>query len=232
LEQAKLAALAEMAAGAGHEFNNPLAVISGRAQLLLTEETDPRRRKSLETIIGQTQRVHRMIVDLMYFARPPVPDLKPIALADAIDRAVTAVARDAERLGVAITASVPDGLPMVQADLGQLTAALECILQNALEASPQNGAVQISVEPGRDTVQLKVQDNGCGITDEQREHIFEPFYSGRDAGRGLGMGLPKAWSIVQNHKGEIIVASTPPDGGTTVTIQLPAIVADAQRACA
>jgi signal transduction histidine kinase len=77
VEDAKLAALAEMAAGAGHEINNPLAVISGRAQLLLAEENDPRRRKYLDTIMNQAQRIHRMIVDLMFFARPPAPECRP-----------------------------------------------------------------------------------------------------------------------------------------------------------
>jgi signal transduction histidine kinase len=234
LEQAKLAALAEMAAGAGHEFNNPLAVISGRAQLLLTEETDPRRRKALETIIGQTQRVHRMIVDLMFFARPPVPERKPVAVTEIVDRALAAVQRDAERLKVTLTATVPPNLPSTEGDIAQLASAIECIVQNSLEATPENGSVQIAVEPGeRGTIQFKISDTGRGITDDQRQHIFEPFYSGREAGRGLGMGLPKAWRIVQNHQGEIVVPSTMPDGGTTVIVRLPAVAADAQqRACA
>jgi signal transduction histidine kinase len=233
LEQAKLAALAEMAAGAGHELNNPLAVISGRAQLLLTEETDPRRRKSLETIIGQTQRVHRMIVDLMFFARPPEPDRKPIGVAEFLNRAMAAVSDDAKRLKIAVAITVAPELPLIEGDMAQLASAFECILQNSLEATPENGSVHITAEAGPGgSLQLKVVDAGHGISEEQRKHIFEPFYSGREAGRGLGMGLPKAWSIVQSHRGEIVVSSNP-TGGTTVLVRLPGLAADAsQRVCA
>jgi signal transduction histidine kinase len=233
LEEQKLAALAEMAAGAGHEFNNPLAVISGRAQLLLAEETEPRRRKSLETIVSQAQRIHRMIVDLMFFARPPQPDCKPTPIAEMVQRAVAAVQRDAEQLNVTITVTVPTDLPTVEGDIAQLAAAVECILRNSLEATPANGSVQIAAELSDGMVQIRVCDAGRGITDEQRQHIFEPFYCGREAGRGLGMGLPKAWRIVQSHKGVLEIARMPVGEGTMVTIRLPAAIADSQqRACA
>jgi signal transduction histidine kinase/HD-like signal output (HDOD) protein len=234
VEHSKLAALAEMAAGAGHEFNNPLAVISGRAQLLIAEESDPRRRKSLETIVSQAQRIHRMIVDLMFFARPPAPECKPTSIAELVDRAVASVQREAEQMNVSLCAMVPSDLPPVDGDIAQLAAAVECILRNSLEATPENGSVEITAQAlGKHTVQLRICDTGRGITDEQRQHIFEPFYCGREAGRGLGMGLPKAWSIVQNHKGELAIDKTESGSGTTVTIRLPALASDTQqRACA
>ena len=231
LEDAKLAALAEMAAGAGHEINNPLAVISGRAQLMLAEETDPRRRKSLETIMAQAQRIHCMIVDLMMFARPPVPDTKPTSIGDVIDRAVTKLKAEADELKVTLSVAAGAELPQVSCDATQLTMAVECILRNAIEASPPGGAVAVHAEPASGKLALQITDSGGGISDEQLQHIFEPFYSGRDAGRGLGMGLSKAWRIVQNHCGEINVESG--TGGTTVTVTLPALAAAAvDRVCA
>lgn len=231
MENAKLAALAEMAAGAGHEINNPLAVISGRAQLLIAEETDPRRRKSLETIVSQAQRIHRMIVDLMTFARPPAPDCKPLDIVEAIDRAAGAVKHEADEERISVTINAAPQLPQVSGDVAQLAAAIECILRNSLEATPENGSVQVTAEVAQSAVQIRISDTGHGITDDQRKHIFEPFYSGREAGRGLGMGLPKAWRIVQNHGGEILVENA--EQGTTVTIRLPALAAaDQERACA
>ena len=232
LENAKLAALAEMAAGAGHEINNPLAVISGRAQLLIAEETDPRRRKSLETIVAQAQRIHRMIVDLMTFARPPAPDCKPLSIVEAIERAVGAVNDEAEEHRISLTINAAENLPKISGDIAQLAAAIECILRNSLEATSEGGSVQVVAEVVQKSgLQIRVSDTGHGIRDDQRQHIFEPFYSGREAGRGLGMGLPKAWCIVQNHGGEIVVESG--EQGTTVTVRLPALApADQERACA
>jgi len=231
LEDAKLAALAEMAAGAGHEINNPLAVISGRAQLLMVEESDPRRRKSLETIIAQAQRIHRMIVDLMMFARPPEPNVKPTAVSEVINRAVAKAKADCAEAEVAVEVAPGDSL-WVQGDVDQLALAVECIVRNAIEASSPGGAMCVSASGGdRSSVAIRVTDAGGGISDDQRQHIFEPFYSGREAGRGLGMGLSKAWRIVQNHRGEILVESKP-GAGTTVTLSLPAAPAEAARACA
>jgi signal transduction histidine kinase len=89
----------------------------------------------------------------------------------------------------------------------------------------------VAVDVAQSRLQIRVSDTGTGITDDQRQHIFEPFYSGREAGRGLGMGLPKAWRIVQSHGGEILVESG--QQGTTVTVRLPALAAiDQERACA
>ncbi|MBI3463183.1 MAG: HAMP domain-containing histidine kinase, partial [Planctomycetes bacterium] len=232
LEEAKLAALAEMAAGAGHEINNPLAVISGRAQLLLAEESDPRRRKALETINAQAQRIHRMIVDLMTFARPPAPICQPLTIAEVVAQALGRVKADADSRRVTITTTVNPALPQVSGDMGQLATVLECVLQNGLEAIVEDGAVEVVADSGADsTVELRISDNGPGISESQRAHVFEPFYSGREAGRGLGMGLSKAWRFVRNHKGEIQVGSSPE--GTTIIVRLPALAAATeQRACA
>jgi len=232
LEKSKLAALAEMAAGAGHEINNPLAVITGRAQLLIAEETDPQRRKSLETIVAQAQRIHRMIVDLMTFARPPASHCKPVSISDVIDRAIGLVQREADEKRIRFTVTGGAELPQVSADLAQLALAFECVLRNSLEATDENGTIQVIAERDDQAgLSIKVIDAGRGITDDQRQHIFEPFYSGRDAGRGLGMGLPKAWRLIQGHGGEIQVSSSPQ--GTTVTIRLRALAAsDQNRACA
>ncbi len=88
LEAEKLAALAEFAAGAGHEINNPLTVISGRAQLLLREEKNPERQRALALISAQAMRVYEMIADMMLFARPPRPELKPVELVQLVDDAL------------------------------------------------------------------------------------------------------------------------------------------------
>ncbi len=267
LEAEKLASLAEFAAGAGHEINNPLTVIAGRAQMLLQSETHPQRRRDLATIHAQAMRVYEMIADMRLFARPPKPQLEPIELAAVIQRAVESLQEQADQQQTQIVSRLPDEPLTVQADPTQLVVALRALLQNSLEALGHGGQVEIAaavVPPDRDRtgrltdgpsaspeqhaaspedharpvvppaaaigsggtprqVEIIVADNGPGITPEERRHIFDPFFSARQAGRGLGMGLSKCWRIVTNHGGSIAVESQPGQGAT-FRIRLPAVV--------
>lgn len=223
LEAEKLAALAEFAAGAGHEINNPLAVISGRAQLLLRDETHPERRRDLALIHAQALRVHEMIADLMLFARPPEPRRQACDLATAVDRAVASLAALQQR-GTTIQVHLADRLPMLDADPAQLVVALRAIIQNALEAAPaEQGQIALGAEAvgeGIAMVVIAIHDNGPGMTAEERRHAFDPFFSGRAAGRGLGNGLSKCWRIVTQHGGDVLV-DCPSGGGTMVTLRWP-----------
>src|SRR5213593_1788150 len=129
LEEEKLAALAEFAAGAGHEINNPLAVICGRAELL-REETHPERRRDLATIHAQARRIYEMIADLMLFARPPQPALAPVDL----DGLLVELARDLEprcrEQGVELRRTPIGGPSDLRADYGQLLVALRAVCDN------------------------------------------------------------------------------------------------------
>ncbi|MEN6452365.1 MAG: ATP-binding protein [Thermoguttaceae bacterium] len=261
LEAEKLEAMAEFAAGAGHEINNPLTVISGRAQLLLREECDPERRHALTLISAQAVRVYEMIADMMLFARPPRPELQPVELVKLIDDVVaeaqaaasTAFARSSAERHTEIRRTGEPGPIVVEADPVQLSVALRAILQNALDALAGGGRIEISIarpmgsvsadsppESGEASmppeivrpkseirnpelpreVLIRLRDNGPGMTPEERRHIFDPFYSARQAGRGLGLGLSKAWRIVTNHGGRIDVESQP-GRGATFTVAIP-----------
>jgi signal transduction histidine kinase len=255
LEVEKLEAIAEFAAGAGHEINNPLTVISGRAQLLLREETDPERQHALALISVQAMRVYEMIADMMLFARPPRPELRPVELVQLIDEVVADFVVRAARQETAIRRTGERGPIHIEADPVQLNVALRAMCQNALEALGSGGHVEIAVEGEGGTgsvcrngpegashdgdlsplllgeVRICIRDNGPGIGPDERRHVFDPFYSARQAGRGLGLGLSKAWRIVGNHGGRIEVASQP-GRGTTFTIILPSIkgrTSDAER---
>ena len=224
LEQAKVASLAEFAAGAGHEINNPLAVISARAQLLMREETHPRRRRELAVIHAQALRVTEMISDMMLFARPPEPEW---AMHDLAERGAHwsddwhAWSREA---GVALEVALGESPLWVRADDVQLRVAVGAVIRNALEAAGEAGKVRVEMSFGQrgeaPTVAIEVGDDGPGMSDDVRQHLFDPFYSGREAGRGIGMGMSKCWRIVQLHAGEIEVRATA-GGGTVVRIVLP-----------
>jgi len=150
------------------------------------------------------------------------------------DRVSAKIKHDAELADVTVNIAGASELPQVSGDAVQLTSALECVLRNAIEASAAGSTVSMHAELSGTKLVVHVVDAGCGISQEQRQHIFEPFYSGREAGRGLGMGLSKAWRIIQNHQGEIEIHSQPT--GTRVSVILPALAAvskdDTGRACA
>jgi signal transduction histidine kinase len=219
LEREKLEALAEFAAGAGHEMNNPLAVIAGRAQLLLRDETDPERRRELAVIHTQALRVVEMIGDLMLFARPPQPKLAPCDLAAVLKRIADEFTPRAADAGCTFTLRCDDAPLTVTADESQLTVAVRALCTNALEAVGKAGHIELGARQSDAGVQITVRDDGPGITPEIRRHLFDPFFSGRSAGRGLGTGLSKCWRIVTNHGGTVEVESAP-GAGATFTITL------------
>jgi len=221
---AKVESLKEFAYGAGHELNNPLANIATRAQTLLKDETHPERRRRLAAINAQAFRAHEMIADLMLFARPPKLALESVTLSEVFAEVTAESTEAAQRQRTELSCDVVEPALAMQADAGQLHVALQAVVQNALEALGQGGQVVLRARRkvgSPATVGIEVQDNGPGIPPEVLPKIFDPYYSGREAGRGLGFGLCKAWRIITAHGGRISVASTP-GTGTIVTIQLPA----------
>lgn len=224
LEASKLEALGEFAAGAGHEINNPVATIAGRAQLLLAGETDPERRHGLEVIGGQALRIRDMIGDVMLFARPPAPRPEELELLPLITQSVDSQSELRLKQGATITIDIPSELT-VRGDRTQLLVLFSSLVRNSLEASPRPG-IAIALEARLEDRNAKrwtvitIADDGPGIPSEIRDHVFEPFYSGRPAGRGLGFGLAKCWRIAQLHGGEIrLLPST--GRGTTFEVWWP-----------
>jgi signal transduction histidine kinase len=219
LENAKLAALAEFAAGAGHEINNPLATIVGRVQALLKHEPDAGRRQSLATIAAQAFRIRDMIGDLMVFARPPAPVPQRLVLNDA-GRAIVERFQDAASERACSLTFRAGATVFARVDPTQLNVVLSELVRNSLDAvAPSSGIIELGVAAAtmidsRSGSLVIVADNGRGLSEVDRTHLFDPFYSGRDAGRGLGFGLCKCWRIVANHGGSIDVESAPGVGTT------------------
>ena len=220
LEAEKLEAMAEFAAGAGHEINNPLTVISGRAQLLLREETDPERQHALALISAQAMRVYEMIADMMLFARPPRPDVQSVELVQLIDQVIAGVLPRSTRQETTVCRTGEPGPILIQADPVQIEVAFRAMCQNAIEALGSGGRIEMAVAQDKRETRITISDDGPGIKPEEHRHLFDPFYSARQAGRGLGLGLSKAWRIVTNHGGQIDVSSQP-NHGATFTVTLP-----------
>jgi signal transduction histidine kinase len=218
LEAAKGEAIAEFAAGAGHEINNPLATIAGRVQMLLRDETDFNRRQDLATIGAQSLRVRDMIGDLMLFARPPAPSPQRLLLNDVV-LSVLDRFRQAAPASRNVEFDFPDDRPVfATADPTQLQIVLSELIRNGLDSidsisDRRRGQIVIRLERSESTdapaAVLAVTDNGPGLSDKDRVHLFDPYYSGREAGRGLGFGLCKCRSIANRHGGWIEVDSVP-----------------------
>lgn len=218
-----LDAMAEFAAGVGHEINNPLAIISGYAQLMLKETDDPKHRHYLSTIVAQTRRAFEMIADIRLFARPPRPQMTRFVLESLLDECIERLNEwGAERISFSRPNSVVR--TEVESDPSQLKAIILALGRNALEAASDGmglGVISI-VHSNEGEIELEVEDNGPGIPDEMGNKVFFPFYSGRQAGRGLGFGLPKAWKLLEGLGGTIcLVPGTRFEQGCCWRIVLP-----------
>ncbi|MCA9145670.1 MAG: HAMP domain-containing histidine kinase [Planctomycetaceae bacterium] len=216
----KLESMRELAYGASHEINNPLANISSRAQTLLRDETDPERRRKLATINSQAFRAHEMIADMMLFAKPPDLVRENVNLSDLIAQVLEELSGRADEQGTALLVTGTSDDCWLSADATHLSVALRALCRNSLEAIGAGGQVTVSLVAAEDSVELSVTDTGPGIPMEVRKHLFDPFYSGREAGRGLGFGLSKCWRIVELHGGSIEVGENTNEY-TRFTIRLP-----------
>jgi signal transduction histidine kinase len=174
----------------------------------------------LMSIGAQAYRIRDMIGDTMLFARPPKPELSDVRLSEVISTVVRKQATELadERCRVKITCD--DGI-ILRADAVQLSIVLSELLRNSREAlRPGGGEIEISANADSSHATLHVVDHGKGFTPEELTHAFDPFFSGRQAGRGLGFGLPKCWRIIQQHQGQIEIASSH-SGPTTVQVTWP-----------
>ncbi len=234
LERQKINALAEFAAGAGHEINNPLTVISGHAQYLLQHTEEPDERYHLGIILAQTKRAYEMIADIRTFARPPIPQYKPTDIFKLLSSCLERQQRDLHSSPVKIEVHYEKGpgeeLPLLDLDSSQIETILGALIKNSVEAllslpSNDNGDKTIHFEgrtslfpslPKNDSllssdnlliekvlIQFVLEDNGPGISPEDRENLFTPYWSGRSYGRGLGFGLSKVYRLLQGFGGTI-----------------------------
>lgn len=218
-----LSALAEMAAGAAHELNNPLSVISGRAQMLNETETDPEKKQILEQIRENTNELSQIIDGLMSFAEPQPPRPTETSIKQVLDEAtqLTAQKTNSEQLDVKI--DIAQNCKNVFVDSAQIASAIANIFSNSLESyTDGHGPIKVTatVDESGDFVKLQISDYGCGMDRQTLQKATQPFFSAKPAGRKRGMGLAYADRLIRLNNGSLDIASEP-GGGTVVTISLP-----------
>ena len=183
-------------------------------------ETDPRRsREMLEVIEEETARLGRVVGEFLDYARPSTRRREPVDLADLAHSAL----RSAEAAGQGLKAMmrVADGTPPAAGDPDQLRRAVGNLLRNAREAAGPLGSVRIEITPeGSDRVAIRIEDNGPGISAEALPRLFQPFFTTRPGGTGLGLAL--VHRLVEAHGGEVRVEARPAEGAA-FTIVLPAM---------
>jgi signal transduction histidine kinase len=210
--------MAEYAAGAGHEINNPLGSIIGQTQLLLKQSQSVEHRQACETIGAQAWRIRDMIGNSMLFARPPLIQKKRLNLVTLLQQILQPLTQTALEDDITIKLASTSDEIMMEADGSQFGTLMGHLVRNSIEAIRSSGSQGTITVTLRDDVagcvELSVSDDGPGIgADEIRRNLFNPFYSGRAAGRGLGFGLCLAWQIVRLHDG-LLLHDVPEQGGT------------------
>jgi len=227
---ASLEALAEMTAGVAHELNNPLSVISGRAQLLADAEKNQKKKLALRQIQENVREASAIIEDLMSFAEPPPPKPSQADVRQMLDEAIqlTKQKTGAEHINVQI--QVAEDVKSVFVDSAQVVSALANVVSNSLESYQQRnsklpaagglGPIKIAAGTAGTSVKLQISDLGCGMDAETLRKAAHPFFSAKPAGRKRGMGLAYTARTVQLNKGSLSIESEP-GKGTTVTISLP-----------
>jgi signal transduction histidine kinase len=220
LADRKRDALSEFAAGAGHELNNPLAVVVGRAQLLLARTNDPETARSLRLIIGQAGRAHCILRDLMFVARPPEGHRRLCRLPDLLRATMREFQKECVARGIRLTTELDEAVPAFWTDPDGLRHLAEILLRNAVEATSAGGKIQVGANVQGNELIWWFSDSGAGIAPKDAVHLFDPFYCGRQAGRGLGLGLPRAARIVALAGGQIRWSANP-GHGTTFKVHLP-----------
>lgn len=216
-----IAVLTEMAAGAAHELNNPLSVISGRSQLLVKAEDDPQKKEILKQIRDNAGQLAKIIEDLMGFAEPAPPRKSAISVKQVLEEALQLTSQKTGVEHINAQMEIDDNIPETIVDSAQIVSAIASILSNSLESySDQSGPIKITATVEDAFIKLQISDLGSGMDEQTIKKATYPFFSAKPAGRKRGMGLANAARLIQLNSGSLDITSQT-GSGTTTTITLP-----------
>lgn len=215
----KLAVVGEMAAIMSHEVRTPLGILRSSAQLLERQpDLGERERELVGFIVSETARLNRLVTLLLECARPRPPDFRRQDLHEIAESVLGLLAAKADKKGVSLIQALEAEDAMIDCDREQLTQVLLNLLMNALHFVPERGRIQIATALEGQTLLVRVDDDGPGIPPELRPRIFDPFFSRREG--GVGLGLTVVQQMVQVHRGDIEIGESP-WGGAGFRLRLP-----------
>lgn len=221
----RLARLGTLLAGFAHEVRNPLSTIGLNLQLVLEDFREPetprdkRTQKRLATVEGEVRRLQKILDEFLSFARAPEPKFAPIAINERLQALVDFHEPEMRDAGLSLRFYPGAGIDRIPGDWDHLQAAIGNLLRNAKEATPHGGEVLVSTAVDGHDVLVRVTDTGAGIPAEVQGRVFEPYFTTKKAGTGLG--LPTVRRVVEEHGGTLLLESEV-GKGTQFTMRLPA----------
>ena len=226
----RMASLGQLAASVAHEVNNPISGVVNLTMLMqrimkqggVPPERQEEFRGYLASVAAETQRVGRIVSDLLSFSRRSSPQREETDLNRVIHRTLSLLAHKLELAGAGLRLELEPSLLHVLADRSQIEQVLLNLVMNAAEAMPDGGTIGIrtAFDPEADEILLDVTDTGTGISEEHLARIFDPFFTTKEEGKGVGLGLSVVYGIIDAHGGAIDVESGP-EGGTRFSVRLP-----------
>lgn len=221
LQNAKLASIGQLAAGVGHELNNPLNNILSYAKLIERSLPDasPEIHADIAALKDEAQRAGQIVQGILNFARQVPPHFAPFQVLLWLQDTLALVKQSAKTAGITLAYECPEDFIMV-GDRGQLQQALINLLLNAIQASSANDQVLVRARQADAEVRISVTDQGKGIRSENLDKVFDPFFTTKAEGEGSGLGLSISHGIIERHGGELIIANNL-DRGVTALIRLP-----------
>lgn len=218
----KLAAVGELAGKVAHEVNNPIAILSAKCRLLLSDHTDEMSEKvssELVKITDAADRVAKIAQGLLSYCRPSPATRSEIDISNPIRNALSLIDRSAARSGITIDNRLPDHLQPILGNADEMQQIFMNLFINALDAMPDGGKLIVST-PGMDKtghnrpgyLTIEVSDTGTGIPENIQQKIFEPFFTTKSEGKGTGLGLSICSGLIRSHEGTIDIDSKPGQG--------------------
>jgi signal transduction histidine kinase len=225
----KMNALGQLSAAIAHEINNPLTGVIVYTQLLTKMlNNDSLNKEGALDILNKMESAlvssGKLVRSLLEFARQSTPTLRPITINSVIDQVLALVGHQAQLQKISIVRNEASGLPPVKADFSQLEQVFINLIVNAIQAMPKGGKLTINTALANvDMISVAIQDTGYGIPPENIIKLFTPFFSTKEAVKGVGLGLAISYGIVERHGGRIEVKSEV-NKGSTFTVYLPVYV--------
>ncbi len=220
IQAERLATAGKMSASFAHEIRNPLSSMRMLAQMLRQKPgmSEAKHQQSVRYILEEIERIDTIVKGLMDFSRPSSLNLKQQAITPVLQAVLSLMEANLAHHNIRLVLDVSSETPEIQLDSDKLKQAFMNVVLNAIEAMPQGGVLRVSTFTENDRVCIKVEDTGVGIPEEDLEHIFEPFFTRKT--RGTGLGLANVKRILEEHGGTVEIDSTPGEG-TKVLLGLP-----------